>query len=148
MVKPVKCTAWSGCMACLGQRLSSAHPLQGVLFCIIAAIVASVLPVLSYIFVSSPRGSPRPPLLNSFLPACCQPAGPPTSTDPQEPPMQALNEDYRGKIDMYVHWGVVGVACIVVSAHLSLHCASEGPRGWQYLAPIALLPDLIILCSR
>ena len=49
--------------------------------------------------------------------------------------MQALNEDYRGKIDMYVHWGVVGVACIVVSAHLPLHCASEGPRGYLNLAP-------------
>ena len=43
--------------------------------------------------------------------------------------MQALNENYRGKIDMYVHWGVVGVACILVRWHVSLHCASVGPRG-------------------
>lgn len=124
VVKPVN-TAWSGCMACLGQRLSSAHPLQGVLFCIIAAIVASVLPVLSYIFVSLPRGFTQA-FPAQQRPACLLPASQaPISAGQQGPPMQALDEDYRGKIDMYVHWGVVGVACILVSRHLSLHFASE-----------------------
>ena len=74
MVKQSVNTAWSGCMACLGQRLSSAHPLQGVLFCIIAAIVASVLPVLCYIFVSFPSVYPGLRCSTaSCLPAACQP---------------------------------------------------------------------------
>ena len=50
------------------------RPLQGVLFCIIAAIVASVLPVLSYIFVSLPRVYPGLRCSTaSCLPAARQP---------------------------------------------------------------------------